>query len=71
MTTQGRPELPVSRRQWLWDHIGRLSGLFLGACAFAFICLLAALGWAPAYGLVVIVVVGVLMIAVGGRIRGR
>lgn len=71
MTSQGPPDLPVSWRQWLWDHIGRLSGLVLGALAFAFLCLLAALGWAPAYGLVVIVVVGVLMIVVGGRIRGR
>lgn len=57
-------------RQWLWDHIGRISGIVLGLVAFAFLVVLAALGWPPAYGLVVLVVIGVAMIVVGGRIKG-
>lgn len=61
----------TSRRQWLWDHIGRLTGLFLGLCAFAFIVLLASLGWTPAYALVVVVLIGMALIIVGGRMRGR
>lgn len=59
------------RRQWLWDHIGRLSGLFLGLCAFAFLVLLASLGWTPAFALVVVVIMGIVLIILGGKMRGR
>lgn len=67
----GRPEAgrPGGWR-WLWDHIGRISGILLGLVAFAFLVVLAAVGWPPAYGLLVLAVVGVAMIAVGGRIKG-
>ena len=67
----GHYQQPGNRRQWLWGHIGRLSGIVLGIVAFAFLVLLAALGWPPASALVVVVVIGVAMIAIGGRIRGR
>jgi hypothetical protein len=60
-----------SRRQWLWEHIGRLTGLLLGLVALAFVVLLASLGWAPAYGILVVLVVGVALIALGGRMHGR
>ena len=67
----GRPETGrAGGRQWLWDHIGRIAGLVLGLAAFALVVVLAAAGWPPAYGLVVLVVIGVAMIAVGGRIKG-
>ena len=70
---------PVGRRAaagraggwwWLWDHLGRIAGIALGLAAFALVVVLAAAGWPPAYGLIVLVVIGVAMIAVGGRIKG-
>jgi len=68
------PSRPAGReptaRGWLWDHIGRLSGIVLGVVAFALLVLLAALGWPPAFGLVVVIVIGLVMIVVGGRIKG-
>jgi hypothetical protein len=60
----------VSRRRWLWDHIGRISGIVLGLLAFSFLVLLATLGWSPALTIVVVLVIGVAMIALGGRLRG-
>jgi len=58
------------RGQWLWDHAGRIAGLGLGALAFAAMVFLAAIGFRPALFLVVLLVVGIAIIAVGGRIRG-
>jgi hypothetical protein len=56
---------------WLWDHIGRLTGLLLGACAFGFLVFLALIGSKPALGLVVVLVAGFAMIALGGVMRGE
>ena len=54
---------------WLWDHAGRLSGIALGLLALAALVFLAAIGFRPALFLVVLLVAGVVIIAVGGRIR--
>jgi hypothetical protein len=51
------------------DHIGVISGLFLGLIAFAFVVFVAALGDEPAITLVVVVVVGIALIALGARMR--
>ncbi|MDA8291910.1 MAG: hypothetical protein M0Z33_09570 [Actinomycetota bacterium] len=59
------------RAAWLWDHSGRLAGLALGGGGFAAMVFLAAIGFRPALYLVVLLVAGVTVIAVGGRIRGR
>ncbi len=53
------------------DHIGMLTGGFLAVLAFAGLVFLAAIGFDPAAYLLVFVAAGVLIIAVGGRIRGR
>ena len=54
----------------LVDHIGVLSGLALGLLAFGLVVLLAIAGYTPALTLVVVVVVGVALIVVGGRMHG-
>ncbi len=54
---------------WLWDHAGRLAGALLGLLAFGATVFLAAIGFKPALFLVVLLVAGVVLIAVGGRIR--
>jgi hypothetical protein len=61
----------LSRRRWLWDHSGRLSGVVLGLLGCVFLGFLAAAGWAPAIGLLVCIAAGVGLIAIGGRVRGN
>lgn len=56
-------------RSWLYNHIGRLSGGVLGLIAFIGIAFLAAIGSKPALGLLVVVLFGVFVIAVGSRLR--
>jgi hypothetical protein len=51
------------------DHIGVISGLFLGFIAFAFVVLLAIRGFEPAVTLLVVLVVGALMVSAGSRLR--
>jgi len=51
------------------DHIGIISGLFLGLIAFLFVVFLAVIGDEPAITLLVVVVVGVALIGVGARMR--
>jgi hypothetical protein len=63
-------ESPEVRSSWLYDHIGRLAGIVLLLLAIAFLAFLAVLGFAPALGLLVVFVAGVLMIALGGSLRG-
>ena len=63
--------LGLSRREWFINHIGRLAGVFLGAICFAFVVFLAAIGFKPAFGIIVVVVVGVVLISLGGRLHGR
>jgi len=58
------------RRQWLWDHIGRLSGAVLGLLALAGLIFLAAIGFKPALGLIAVVLIGLLLIVVGGKMHG-
>jgi hypothetical protein len=60
----------ISRRQWLWEHIGRIGGLFLGALAIAFLAILAAAGYTPAALFIPLVIAGFALIILGGRIRG-
>ena len=54
----------------LRDHIGVISGLLLGSVAFLFVVALAILGDEPALTLLVVIVVGIALIALGTRIRG-
>ncbi len=54
----------------LRDHIGVISGLALGAVAFAFVVALAVMGDEAALTLLVVIVVGVGLIALGTRLRG-
>ena len=63
---------PVTEPQpsrWLYDHLGRLAGAVLLMLAFAFVAFLAAIGFKPAYGLLVFLVVGMAMIVIGGRLH--
>lgn len=60
----------TGRGRWLSDHSGRLAGAGLGLLGFSATVFLAAIGFKPAFFLVVLLVAGVLTIAVGGRIRG-
>jgi len=53
----------------LWDHIGVISGLCLGLIVFAFLVLLAILGDQAALAIVVVVVVGVALIGLGGKLH--
>jgi hypothetical protein len=53
----------------LWDHAGRIAAFFLGAVFLLALLFLAVIGSTPALVLLVVVVVGVAMIALGGRIR--
>jgi hypothetical protein len=72
MNTEQMIEEPQpASSSWLWDHIGRLTGLLLGACAFGFLVFLALIGSKPALGLVVVLVAGFAMIALGGVMRGE
>ncbi|MGC9961940.1 MAG: hypothetical protein ABSE47_08565 [Acidimicrobiales bacterium] len=54
----------------LWDHIGMISGVLLGLALFAFLVVLAVAGDPQAFGLVVVIVVGVALIYFGGRLHG-
>jgi hypothetical protein len=61
---------PARERSWLYNHIGRLSGLALGLIFVALLVVLAANGYAPATSLLVVVVAGFLMISIGSMMRG-
>lgn len=52
------------------DHIGVISGLFLGSLAFVLVVILAILGDEQAVTLLAVVVVGLGLIALGTRLRG-
>jgi energy-converting hydrogenase Eha subunit G len=61
----GREDRPPWR---LWDHIGRLSGAFLGLLVFGFLVFLAVAGDTDAWILIVLIVAGVLLIVLGSRL---
>ena len=67
-TSAGMPG-DATRAGWLWDHAGRLAGAVLGSPAFGATVFVAAIGFKPALFLVVLLVAGIVIIAVGGRIR--
>jgi hypothetical protein len=52
------------------DHIGMISALFLGAVAFLAVLALALLGDEQAVTLLIVIVVGLSLIALGTRMRG-
>ena len=52
------------------DHIGVMSGLFLGAIAFVLVIALAVKGFEPAITLLVVIVAFFGLIALGTRMRG-
>jgi hypothetical protein len=52
------------------DHIGVISGLFLGGVAFLSVLALAIMGDEQAVTLLVVIVVGIGLIALGTRMRG-
>jgi hypothetical protein len=66
---EGAAEAPVPWRTWLWDHIGRIAGTLLGLALVAAIALLAAAGFKPALVLLLVVVAGAGLVALGGRLR--
>jgi hypothetical protein len=55
---------------YIWDHIGRAIGLGVGVLTIALLIFLAAIGYDPALGFLVVVALGVAIIAIGGRMRG-
>ena len=57
-------------RGWLYNHIGRLSGTVLGLMAFVGLGFLAVAGSKSALGLLIVIVFGIFVISVGGRLRG-
>lgn len=70
MTETVTDEQPlVSRRQWLWDHAGRLGGIVLGLFAVAFLAILAIAGYTPAALFIPVVLAGLVLIVLGGRIH--
>jgi hypothetical protein len=76
-TPEPRPEVEIDveldvevEHGWLYDHIGRLSGIVLGLIAVAFLAFLASVGYEPALGLLVVVIVGIVLIILGGKMRG-
>jgi hypothetical protein len=54
----------------LWDHIGVISGVVLGSIVFAFLVLLAFLGDQAALAIVVVIVAGIALIGLGGKLHG-
>ena len=60
----------VSWRQWLWEHAGRLAGIVLGMLAVAFLAILAIAGYTAAALFIPVLVAGIVLIIVGGRIHG-
>lgn len=70
---EGAPPGAGGRREpfRLRDHVGMISGAVLGVVFFAFLVLLALAGSPGAFVFLVVLVVGVAMIALGGRLRGR
>lgn len=60
----GRPPFRVR------DHIGVISGVVLGAFVLAFLVLLAFAGDPNAVAILVVVVVGLALIALGAQMRG-
>lgn len=54
----------------LWDHIGRISGVVLGLLLFALLVLLAVAGDPAALAIIVVVLVGIGLIYLGGRLHG-
>jgi hypothetical protein len=63
-------EALISRRQWLWEHVGRLAGIVLGVLAVAFMVILALAGYTPAALFIPVVVAFLVLIIVGGRLHG-
>ncbi len=66
---QDRPPDLRALLRLLWDHAGRIAAIFLGIVAALGLLFLAIIGSTPALVLLVVLVVGVAMIALGGRIR--
>lgn len=54
---------------WLYDHIGRLTGLGLGLLVLIGLLWLAAIGFTPALAIIVFFVSGILLIIGGGKIH--
>jgi hypothetical protein len=64
-------EVPEEKEPWrLWDHIGMISGAFLGLIAFAIVVMLALAGDPGAFAIIVVVVMGVALIFLGGKLHG-
>jgi len=55
---------------WLYNHIGRLSGIALGLVVLLVVVFLAVAGYQAATSLLIVAVSGFLLIAVGGLLRG-
>lgn len=73
----GRHRRPVEDVDWdlpdswrLRDHVGILSGIFLGLVALAVLILVAAAGDPGAFGILVVVVIGIALIFFGGQLHG-
>lgn len=66
----GSPATPGRERWRLWDHIGVISGVFLGLVALGILLVIAAAGDPGAFGILVVIVVGVGLIYFGGQLHG-
>lgn len=63
----GAPE----RRAWRFgDHVGVLSGLLLGLVALILLVVLAAAGDPSALAILVVIVIGIALIYLGGKLHG-
>jgi hypothetical protein len=60
----------IREHGWLYNHIGRLSGLALGLIFVILLLVLAANGYEPAISLLAIIFAGFLMISLGSMMRG-
>ena len=59
----------MNRDSWLWNHIGRISGMVLFLAAFIATAFLAVIGFRPAIVLLLVLIAGVAMIAIGWRMH--
>ncbi len=56
---------------WLWHHIGMVLGIVITCLAVASVLFLAVAGFTAALVLLVVILFGVAMIIIGGRIRSK
>ena len=68
-TVGGSSVRSAHQHGWLYNHIGRLSGLVLVSLAMLGLAFLAAIGFTAALGILVFLFGGVVLIILGGKVH--